>query len=83
MNKCKKCGSENVNVQVVTDMKLKNQRHGILWWAFIGCWWVPIKWMVFTIPALFLKIFKRGKQKIVTKHSGMFVCQSCGYTWKA
>lgn len=37
---CPKCGSENVNTQVVTDVKLKDKHHGVLWWFFVG--WLPI-----------------------------------------
>lgn len=49
--KCPKCGSENVNVQMVTETNLKTVHHGLFWWLFIGWWWWPIKWLVFTIPA--------------------------------
>ena len=34
--KCPKCGSENVNVQMVTDTKLKNKHHSLIYWLFIG-----------------------------------------------
>ena len=34
---CKKCGSDKVTVQAVTEVKTK--KHGILWWLFIGWWW--------------------------------------------
>lgn len=79
--KCPKCGSENVSVNVVTDMKMKDKHHNIIWWLFVGFWWVPIKWMIFTLPALILKIFRRKKQKVVTKQSTVCCCQSCGHTW--
>ena len=81
--KCPKCGSENVNAQLVNTVELKNKHHGILWWFFIGWWWIPIKWLVFTIPALFFAIFGRKKQKAVNKTSKQCVCQSCGNTWNA
>lgn len=79
--KCPKCGGENVAVNVVNDVKLKDKHHGVLWWVFIGFWWMPIKWMIFTLPALILKIFRRKKQKVVTKQKKVCCCQSCGYTW--
>lgn len=80
---CPKCKSENVNVQVVNEVTLKNVHHGFIWWIFIGWWWIFIKWMVFTIPALIFKIFGRKKQKAVNKSVTKCVCQSCGHTWDA
>lgn len=81
--KCTKCGSENVTVQVVTETQLKTQHHGIIWWLFIGWWWFPIKWLVFTFPAIIVKIFAPKKQKLKVKHVSKCVCQNCGYTWNA
>ena len=80
--KCKKCGSENVNIQVVNESHLVTKHHGIIWWIFIGWWWVFFKWLFLTIPALFTAIFigKRKKIKNVTKK--MYVCQNCGNTWQ-
>jgi len=80
--KCKKCGSENVNIQVVNESHLVTKHHGIIWWIFIGWWWVFFKWLFLTIPALFVAIFigKRKKIKNVTKK--MYVCQDCGNTWQ-
>ena len=80
---CPKCGSENVNVQMVSETKLKQKHHGIFWWIFIGWWWLFIKWFVFTIPALIVKIFAPKKYKTKTKHKSMCVCQSCGNHWQA
>ena len=81
--RCPKCGSNHVNVQIVTESQLHDKHHGCLWWLLIGSWWVPIKWLVFTLPALIFKIFVPKRQKIVTEHYSMGVCQSCGHTWKA
>ena len=61
--KCAKCGSENVTVQVINEVKLKNKHHGVIWWLFIGWWWIPFKWLFLTIPALIIKIFGGKKQK--------------------
>ena len=79
---CPKCGSENVNAQVVNQVKLKNtSQHGIFWWLFVSWWWIPIKWLLFTIPAL-IGAFSRGKnKKIKNTVQSMFVCQDCGHTW--
>lgn len=81
--KCPKCGSENVNVQMVTETNLKTVHHGLFWWLFIGWWWWPIKWIIFTIPALIVKIFAPKKYKTKIKHRSMCVCQNCGHHWKA
>lgn len=80
--KCPNCGSENVTVQVVSESDLKRKHHSIFWWIFIGWYWVPIKWIIFTIPALIVKIFAPKRQKIKTIHKSMAVCQSCGHKWE-
>ncbi len=78
---CKKCGSSNVNVQVVNDVVLKDKHHGILWWIFIGWWWVPVKWIFFTGFALLFKLFGHKKQVAVNKHRTVCVCNNCGRRW--
>lgn len=81
--KCPYCGSDNVNVQMINNVQLVNSHHSIIWWLFIGFWWVPIKWLFFTVPALIFKIFGIGKKKKIKntqeKHA---ICQSCGQSWK-
>ncbi len=79
---CIKCGSSNVNVQVVSETQLKNKHRNIFWWIFIGWWWLPIKWIFLTIPALIVKIFAPKRYKLKTKHRSMAVCQSCGHKWR-
>lgn len=81
--RCPKCGSENVNVQVVSETELKTKHRGVLYWIFVGWWWLPIKWLVFTIPAIILKLFRPNRYKTKTKHISKFVCQNCGNTWNA
>lgn len=80
---CPKCGSNNVNVQMVSESHLKTKHRGIFWWLFIGWWWWPIKWLIFTIPALIVAIFAPKKQKLKTVHKSMCVCQTCGHSWQA
>lgn len=80
---CVKCGSSNVNAQMVSETQLKNKHRGIFWWIFIGWWWVPVKWFVFTIPALIVKIFAPKRQKLKVTHKSMWVCQTCGHHWSA
>ena len=79
--RCPKCKSENVNVQMVTESKLKVKHHSILWWTY-GWLIVLVKWMIFTIPALFLKIFGGKKYKLKQTKVKMGVCQNCGHSWK-
>lgn len=80
---CPACGSSNVQIQVLNEQKLKTAHHGIIWWICIGWWWIPTKWLVFTIPALFVKLFGLGhkKQKIINKTTTKHVCQNCGNIW--
>lgn len=79
--KCKKCGSTNVGYQVVNEQKLVNKHHGIIWWCFIGFWWVPCKWLFLTWPALMFKIFVGNRKKIKNKTKKVAVCQDCGHHW--
>ena len=79
--KCPVCGSENVNVQIVTETELKNKHHGVVWWLCIGWWWVPIWWLFFTIPAMIIKIFAPKKQNLKQCHNTVRVCQNCGHKW--
>lgn len=78
---CPKCQSSNVTTQVVTDYSMKTQHKGVLWWCFIGWWWIFFKWLFLTLPALILKIFGHKKQKIVSSHRTVCVCQNCGNQW--
>lgn len=75
--KCRKCGSENVNVQVVAI--LKNKHHGLLYWLFIGWWLELFMWICFTLPWIIIKILKPKKYK--SKVRSIAVCQDCGYKW--
>lgn len=79
---CPKCNSTNVNVNVINEVKLKNQHHGIIWWICVGWWWLPIKWICLTLPALLAKIFIPKKQKAINVQKTMCVCQDCGNSWQ-
>lgn len=80
--KCKKCGSENVNTQVVSEQVVRTMKHGILYWILIG-WWIWIfKLLLFPITIL-LNLFSRTEKISFTEHKTMCVCQNCGHTWKA
>ena len=79
--KCKSCGSTNISTQVVNEVTIKDKHKGFLWWLFVGFWWVPIKWILFTLPALILFFFGRKKTKAVNKTVVKAVCQNCGNAW--
>lgn len=75
---CKKCGSENVNVQRVSITKKKHK--GLFYWLFFG-WLIDIILFIFlTIPFLIVKIFKPKNTR--TKIHSEAVCQNCGNSWK-
>ena len=79
---CPKCGSANVNVQIVSDVTSKTEHHGVMWWLLVGWWWIPVKWLFLTLPALLAKIFISKRKKVVTTHKNICVCQNCGNTWQ-
>lgn len=78
--KCMKCGSENIDVTVVNEQKLK-RKHNWLYWAFIGWWLNPIMWVLFFLPMLIIRIFKPKKHKLTNKQKTVCLCQSCGHRW--
>ncbi len=80
---CPRCGSSNVNVQIVQQTQLVPRRRGIAWWLFIGWWWVPLKWICFTVPALVVKLLAPKRQKLVQRTRSVCVCQNCGNHWNA
>lgn len=80
--KCTKCGSENVNVQMVSESKLKTKHHGFFYWCCFG-WAIDMMlWIFLTIPRLLIAMFVPKKQKMSTKHKKMAICQNCGNNWK-
>ena len=66
---CPKCGSNSINVQMVSETQLLTKHRGIFWWICIGWWWLPVKWCCFTVLALIAKIFapRKYKTKIIHK----------------
>ena len=80
---CPKCGSSNINVQMVSETKLKKKHHGIIYWICFG-WLIEIfLWIFLTLPMLIIAIFRPKKYKTKTKHKSMCVCQNCGNHWNA
>ena len=80
--RCKKCGSENCSVQVVTENSMKSNRHSCLYWITIGWFVQPMLWLFFTIPMLILAIFRPKKYKMKSRTKKIAVCNVCGYSWK-
>lgn len=74
---CPKCGSENVVVQAVGHVR--NKKHSIWYWIFIGWWLKPLLWLFLTLPMLIIKLF--GSKKVTTKVKSHAVCQACGYNY--
>lgn len=70
---CPKCGSGNVSVQAVTNIKTK--RRGCLGW----CIWITLALctlgLIIIIPLL-------TNSKTKSKTHSEAVCQNCGYRWK-
>lgn len=74
---CKKCGSENIQVQkIATQVKKKK---GLMYWS-VG-WIIDLMlWIFLTLPRLIIQMFKPSKT--VTKTDTVAVCQNCGNDWK-
>lgn len=75
---CSKCGSQNVNVQMVqTGGKTRMRKRGILWtlgrWCLILC----------TCGLWLLVGRSKGKANTKFQNKSMAVCQSCGHNWPA
>lgn len=78
--KCLKCGSENVNVQAISNVK----SHGgtIPWWYWLCFVWVVDVMLYCCLIGFFginiHHIFKKTKTKI----ESYAVCQECGHKWR-
>lgn len=79
---CSKCGSNQVNTQIVSKVKLKKKHHSIFYWVLIGWWWKLLLWIILTLPMLVIKIFRPKKYKLKTKETKVAVCQNCGHSWR-
>lgn len=75
---CKKCGSTDVNIQVME--KTKPKRKGFFYWLLIGWWLEIIMWIFFTLPWLTIKILKPKKTKSTIYK--IAICQNCGKSWR-
>lgn len=80
--KCSRCGSTDIRFMPVNETQLRNANRGCMWWTFVGWWWIPVKWIFLTVPALLAKIFIPKKQVAVNKRYTVAVCQRCGHSWR-
>lgn len=104
---CPRCGSSNVEIQMFKEdagsqtiatskFKFKQKGHGILWWVFIGWWWLFIDfilWICFFPLRLVLQLFKKKKYvgkgasvsttKNIVEYRSMCLCKDCGHHWDA
>ena len=82
---CKKCGSTNVKVDMVSNVISKRKGKSIGWrifyWLCFG-WLIDLMiWFFAFIPRLFYKLFKPKKQHdIRTNVEKYMICNDCGYS---
>lgn len=74
---CPKCGSDNVNVQVVSTVQRKKK--GWAYWLLFGWLLDLMLWIGFFVFRLIVAIFK--PKKMVSKVHTEAVCQNCGNHW--
>ncbi len=70
---CPKCGSSNINVQVVTNVMTK--RRGCIGWAL----WILLAMCTFGL-ILIIPLLTNSKTKSKTHNEA--ICQNCGHSWK-
>jgi len=74
---CPKCGSNNVNVQMVqTSAKTKHNGRGLLWGICRGLL------ILFTCGLWLLVGKSKGKSKTKIKNKSMCICQNCSNNWE-
>ena len=77
---CPNCGSKNVRVQVINEVKEKRKK-GVAYWLIIGWWLEPLLWLFLTLPKLLVALFSK-KTKLKSKQKSIAVCQDCGNRWE-
>lgn len=78
---CPKCGSHDIACQMVTDTHTETRHHGLVWKILVGWWWLPLKWIFFTMPAACVRFLGNNRHKVETTSKRVCVCQKCGYYW--
>ena len=77
---CRHCGSNNIIVSAVSEVREKRKR-GLLYWCLIGFWLEPLLWLCFGIWKLLFEIFRK-KTVIKSQTVTYAICQDCGHRWK-
>lgn len=74
--KCPKCGSENVNIQVVQTGAKSSTKNK-------GCLFTLGRWLLIICTCGLWLIFGRKKSKTTTKFQSkkVAICKSCGHQW--
>lgn len=80
--RCPRCGSDNVNAQVVSEqVHVEKGHHGWLYFMFVG-WWLWFAKAMFALCTWPLHMFgRRDKVYTSTRHHTECVCQNCGHHW--
>ncbi len=79
--KCKKCGSTFINIEIISEAKLKTKRKTWLYWLTIGWLIEPMLWIFLTLPKLVYELFIPKRVKLKTTTRKIAVCQTCGTSW--
>lgn len=75
---CPKCGSNNVNIQIINEIKIKKK--GCLWG--IITFFIKLILFLFNLLLWLISLLIPKKQKVKVKQTKICVCQNCGHSWK-
>lgn len=92
---CPKCGSTNLTYQIIDTgtvgvstnrvvIQQAKEKKGCLYWAIIGWWWRPIRWIFYDFWVnLFGRKHRGGLNVHANKirHKKVAICQNCGHSW--
>jgi predicted DCC family thiol-disulfide oxidoreductase YuxK len=81
--RCRKCKSENVKIEMVTEQNMQRKRKSFLYWITVGWLIEPTLWILLTIPKLIYELFKPNRYKMKSNTRKIAICQNCGRSWKA
>ncbi len=80
--KCPRCGSENVNVQMVSEQVVRTYDHSLFYKLFFGWWMWFFKFLLKLCFSMFTFFLPKKNKTTFTEHKTMAVCQKCGHTWQ-